>query len=157
LADEHCFNDGVQLDGDRTKALLEQYKLYVDSTSKISDRRGAANTFLLSTNSALVTVYGLAAGKDTTLAGSNGAAAWLIPVAGLTISVSWIALIRSYRAVNRAKFEVINNLEGRLPARLFNAEWQILKSRHLPFTYVEQLVPGAFMIIYAALLFVATR
>lgn len=152
MARETCFNEGVDLGGENSKILLEQYKLYVDSSSKVSDRRGSANTFLMSVNSALVAVYGLAAGKEASL-GSSSAAAWLIPLAGFTISLGWIALIHSYRALNRAKFDVIIEIEQTLPVRLFDAEWRTLKAqRTLSLTSIEQLVPLVFLIIYAALL-----
>jgi hypothetical protein len=159
LARENCFNEGVDFRGENGKILLEQYKLYVETSSKVSDRRGSANTFLMSVNTALVAVYGLAAGKDASL-DSKSAAAWLIPVAGLAISLGWIALISSYRALNRAKFDVINQIEEQLPARLFDAEWRYLNAEktrpYLQLTYVEQLVPAVFAIIYAALLLIVT-
>lgn len=34
--------------------LLEQFKLYVDSADRVSDRRGVANTFFLSLDSLVV-------------------------------------------------------------------------------------------------------
>src|SRR5882757_5998880 len=52
--------------------LLEQYKLYVETTNNISDRRGTAHTLLLTVNTSLVTVYGLVIGKDATLASAHG-------------------------------------------------------------------------------------
>lgn len=156
MSGDSGFNEDVNRQGEASKIVLEQYKLYVDTSSKVSDRRGTANTFLMSVNTALVSVYGLAAGKDATLDASHGAAAWLIPLAGLTISLGWIALIRSYRALNRAKFDVIMQIERTLPIRLFDAEWRALKAqRALSLTYVEQLVPLVFVIVYAVLLVTA--
>ena len=153
-----CFNEGVDRQGEAAKVAFEQYKLYVDSSSKVSDRRGTANTFLMTVNTALVSVYGLAAGPDATLGASHGAAGWLIPLAGLTIALGWIALIRSYRALNRAKFEVIMEIEQTLPVRLFDAEWRALKAqRAMSLTYIEQLVPLVFMVIYAVLLLSVVR
>ena len=149
MSGNSCFNEGVDRKGEAAKVAFEQYKLYVDSSSKVSDRRGTANTFLMTVNTALVSVYGLAAGTGS----PHGAAGWLIPLAGLTISLGWIALIRSYRALNRAKFEVIMEIEQTLPVRLFDAEWRALKAqRAMSLTYIEQLVPLVFMVIYAVLL-----
>jgi hypothetical protein len=77
-------------------------------------------------------------------------------VAGLLISFAWFLLIRSYRALNSAKFKAINEIETRLPAQLFDLEWQYLERgktiRYTPLTHVEQYVPLAFGIFYLALL-----
>jgi hypothetical protein len=39
-------------------ALLEQYALYVEMADRISSRRGLANTFFLTLNSAILTLVG---------------------------------------------------------------------------------------------------
>jgi hypothetical protein len=58
--------------GDRYREhLFEQYKMYVDSADRISQRRSSTNSFLLTVNAALVTLYGL-----TTPLKPAGAAAW---------------------------------------------------------------------------------
>jgi hypothetical protein len=51
---------------DQAKLLMEQYKIYVDTSTKVSERRATAQTFLLTANTLLVTVYGLAADKEAT-------------------------------------------------------------------------------------------
>ncbi|MEO0973262.1 MAG: hypothetical protein AAFX85_09215, partial [Pseudomonadota bacterium] len=44
----------AQADSTRWRsAMLEQYKLYVEMTDRISQRRGAANTFFLTLNTAV--------------------------------------------------------------------------------------------------------
>ena len=140
--------------GDGVKVLLEQYKIYVETSSKVSDRRGAANTFLMSVNTALVTVYGLIGGKEASLTGDEGSWKWLLPLAGVATCLAWFALIRSYRALNKAKFVVIDELERLLPARLFDKEWRQLERTflHLQLTQVEQFVPAIFGAIYLILL-----
>ena len=46
--------------GDRYREhLFQQYKLYVDSADRISQRRSSTNNFLLTVNASLVTLYGL--------------------------------------------------------------------------------------------------
>ena len=155
---ETWFNDDGEYSGERAKMLLEQYKLYVESASKVSDRRGAANTFLLTANTALVTVCGLVAGKDIALGSATGTWRWVIPLAGLTLCLAWFALIRAYRSLNTAKFAVIHELERRLPARLFDWEWEHLNRGkgllYTPLSHVEQLVPGVFAAIYIGLMVV---
>src|SRR5205823_6786097 len=103
---------------DYHKLLIEQYKVYVDTTNKVSDRRGSAHTLLLTVNTSLITVYGLVLAKDMPLAAAHGPWTWLVPLAGLLVSLTWFLLIRSYRVLNGAKFKVVNEIERRLPAQL---------------------------------------
>ena len=157
--DAEWINLDRDFSGDGWKLLLDQYKLFVDTSSRVSDRRGTANTFLMSVNTALVTVFGLIAGKDASLAAEQGPWRWLLPLAGISTCLAWVALIRSYRSLNKAKFAVILDLERLLPARLFDREWEYLKQgravRHLELTWVEQLVPIIFGAIYLVLLVAA--
>ncbi len=67
---------------------FDLYKLYLETAEKVSDRRGAANQWLLSVNSAVVGLYGyLSSGK----AGSGDAEEiiwrWAIPCAGAAVAV----------------------------------------------------------------------
>ena len=41
------------------KAILEQYKIYVEMADRISQRRGLTNTFFLTLNTAIFTAIGL--------------------------------------------------------------------------------------------------
>jgi len=86
--------------------LFEQYKLYVESAEKISERRVSANNYLLTVNSLLITLYGLLAANPY-----KGSWAVLVPIAGLLVSITWCRIITSYRDLNTVKFKVIHELE----------------------------------------------
>jgi hypothetical protein len=141
--------------------LLDQYKLYVEMADKISERRSTANSFFLSANTLLVSLYGIlgAAVEGATASASTTSrlGLWLysVPVAGLLLSVTWATLIKSYRQMNAGKFIVVHALESRLPAALYKAEWQALgegkSHQYLPFTHVEAAVPWIFSILYVLL------
>src|SRR5262249_50987347 len=85
---------------DYGRDLLEQYKLYVQSAQALSERRTSANNYLLSVNTAFVSVYGFL----STLQPAQG---WkvVMTVAGIVVCFLWAALITSYRTLNSAKFE----------------------------------------------------
>ena len=56
------FNKSPEQYGEKfSEHLLEQYKLYVQSAQQISDRRAMANNYMLTLNSTLATLYGVAA------------------------------------------------------------------------------------------------
>ena len=127
---------------------MEQYKIYVEMADRISQRRGVANIFFLTFNTAIV---GALAGFFNDVPPNIAVAFYL--AAGV-MAITWALLLRSYRTLNTAKFKVIGALEKRLPAQMFYAaEWKSLgegKSlkKHIPFGAVETVVPLIFSLIY---------
>ena len=66
--------------------------------------------------------------------------------------------MRSYRQVAQAKYKVIHRLERRLPAALFETEWEILgrgkdAKRYYPLSRVEKNVPLIFILLYLIIFF----
>ena len=97
--------------------LLAQYKLYVETAEKVSEKRQNSNNFYLALNSSLFTLLGYLA---TVLDGL-----WIIilPIMGISISFVWRQNINSFSQLNSAKYDVIHKLEEYLPASLFKTEW----------------------------------
>jgi hypothetical protein len=160
-ADTEWFAPPERFGAEHDKLLLEQYKVFVESANKVSDRRSTAHTFLLTANTTLITLYGFVLGKDVALSTAKTPWAWLVPLTGFLLTCAWFLLIRSYRTLNGAKFRVIHELEKRLPARLFDLEWEFLKRgeslTHVPLTHIEEYVPAAFACLYAVLIVLALR
>lgn len=145
---------------------LEIYKLAVEMADRVSARRATANSFFVTVNGALAAVVGLA-GWSTKSSSAFGLV--VTAVAGITLSVTWWLLLRYYRRLNKAKFEVINEIETRLPEQPFTVEWAALKPqedpeavtkrkirdhwkrKHREATVVEQVVPWVFVVLYVAL------
>jgi hypothetical protein len=133
--------------------VLEQYKLYVEMTDRMSARRGLANTFFLTLNTVVVTAIGVFWQHPPE--GSVAFAA--VPlVALLGQCLAWFWILRSYRQLNGAKFAVVGALERALPASPYwQAEWTALgngrsPAQYWPLSHVEQLVPAFFAIVYVA-------
>jgi hypothetical protein len=128
--------------------ILEIFKLLVEMADRVSQRRQAANSFYLSVNTGIV---GASAYLDTLRPEwANGCA---ISVAGLLVCVVWYWNIASYKTLNSAKWEVINDLEQSLPAQPFQSEWSRLAPgggarKHTPFHKVERLVPVIFGVVH---------
>lgn len=132
--------------GDR----LEIFKLMVEMADRVSQRRQAANNFYLSVNTALI---GASAYLSTLRPSWAGVA--VISVAGIAISILWVRNIGSYKTLNAAKFEVINEIEKSLSFQPFAQEWSILDpdgdgQRHQPFHRVEVAVPWVFAAVHIA-------
>ncbi len=134
--------------------VLELYKLTVEMADRISARRGQANQFYLTLQSTLLGVPAI-----FTAFGTNDLdplRATLLAASGAITSVTWWLQLRSYRDLNRAKFDVINRIErDHLPVRPFSDEWASLKQDPLPtwrgryaeLGTVERFVPMAFFLL----------
>ncbi|MEU6832123.1 hypothetical protein ABZ894_26035 [Nocardia beijingensis] len=134
-------------------AVLEQYRIYVEMADRISARRGLANSFFLTLNTGILALAATV-GKPP----PAGKEWWLtIPlVAILGQCFAWFNLVRSYRLLNGAKYEVVGALEEQLPASPFwRAEWWALgegndRSRYWPLSHIEQWIPVLFAFTYIA-------
>jgi hypothetical protein len=133
--------------------VIEQYRLYVEMADRVSQRRAAANNYLLTVNAFLVTLYGLTGAiVDVSV---RSAWAYAVPAAGVAVCYTWLAIVHSYRDINTSKFKVIHELEGRLPVALYAEEWNYAEQgggkAYRPTSHIETLVPYIFMALYVLL------
>lgn len=131
--------------------ILEQYKLYVETAEKVSDRRQSSNNFYLTLNSVLLAFVGFLTSLYLEF--------WhiIIAVAGIFISLLWFLSITSFRNLNSGKFKVIHCLEEKLPIKLFKDEWTCLGEgkkirKYIKLSLVEQGIPFIFMLLYVIIL-----
>jgi hypothetical protein len=132
--------------------LLELYKVMVQSSEALVARRLGTNTFFLTVNGALVAAIGLFVRQSANLR-SHGLAIAIFCLAGFIVAGRWHTLLVSFGQLNAGKFAVIFRIEKVLPAAIFNAEWEALKSgtdkrRYRTFTASERRLPIIFMGIY---------
>lgn len=135
--------------------LLDQYKIYINATEKISDRRQKTNEFFLGLNTGLVALLGFIATKANQ--SEIGLILGMSAIAGITICYLWYRIIASYKGLNSAKFKVIHAIELRLPLALYDTEWEMLgrgedKKVYWPFSHIELHVPKVFIAIYVIML-----
>lgn len=161
-----------------TSAILELYKTAVEMADRVSARRAGANSFFVTLNTALVAVVGIvsAARKPPphgNLPSFDAFGLCVAAAAGVILAMVWWALLRYYRRLSKAKWDVINRLEKRLPASPFTDEWTELhpeepprgmqsagmgrprrfrrRVKHREATVVEQAVPFVFVLLYLIL------
>ena len=137
--------------GDEHKEhLFEQYKLLVASADNISDRRTRANNYLLTVNSALLTLYGISLSFSQNIVWELA-----VPISGVLICITWVTLIKSYRDINTIKFQVIHEYEEKLPSAPFSYEWHLAEegkgSAYTPISHLEPVIPWVFGIFYFSL------
>ena len=135
--------------------LLEQYKLYVEMADRISQRRDQSNKFYATVYSALAAVLLLTARFD--LSDSALTIVFLaVGTVGAALAFIWWLNIKSYRAINSAKFDLIHEMEIKLPFPVYKKEWELLqtsdrKPKYRQLTEIEQYVPAVFLLLSLAL------
>ena len=129
-----------------TDQYLELYKLAVEMSDRVSSRRATANRFFLTVDTVL---FAFTSAFATNLL-------WLVAVGGIALSATWWLLLKSYRDLNEAKFQVITEMENNLEARIFGEEWKKVKEdrprgwwgRYAELGTVERIVPVVFALLY---------
>lgn len=134
--------------------LFQQYRMFVDSAEKISERRNQLNTFFIALHSLLVS--GLSLFKSEIFA-------YIIPICvfGCVLAFLWWYMLCNYRALNKAKFTIIQEIEKKLPLNLYNSEWSLYKTskhrwnptRYLSFARLEMVLPWLLIAVYLCLIF----
>lgn len=163
---------------DDQSAVLDLYKMMVEMADRTSARRSGANSYFVTVNAALVTFIGVLATAHTLPKPADAPkldtfGLTAASIAGIILALTWWALIRYYRRLNKAKFDVILALEEQLPEQPFTKEWKILQPdetkaqrekptrswrtwlkryRHREASIVEQIVPIVFAAIYVVIL-----
>ncbi len=135
--------------------LLEQYKLYIEMADRIGQRRDHSNRFyagLVSTIVALLVVMGRLG-----VSGSSWDIALLVAgLLGASLSAIWYINLGSYRALNSAKYRVINEMESHLPYAGCTKEWAYLRpaegpAKYLQLTRIERFVPLLILTLFVGI------
>jgi hypothetical protein len=146
-----------------TTHLFKQYRIAVATADSLSERRTTTNEFYFVLIAVVLSIAG--AGLGGKLAGSPALPVSLVPwvsVIGIFLSVTWFLAIRAYADLNSAKFAVINELESRLPARVFECEWRMFttgsfalqtakRARYTTVTRVESVIPIILAVLFAGM------
>ena len=133
---------------------FEQYKLYIESIEKTSDRRQHANNYFITINTALISLIGLS--FQVKILDDSPWIKLIFSVVGVIICVVFWFLIRSYKQLNTGKFAVLHEIEQHLPLALYKHEWKVLGKgedsiKYYPFSHIELLIPWIFGAIYILL------
>lgn len=147
-------NSQDKFKNDYYPTLLEQYKIYVQMTDNLSERRNKNNTFFLSINSFLLTLLVI----FTKLQSGNNASGWIIipTIGGAAFAFFWFRLIRYYRKLDTDKHKVIQGIESQLPIAPYETEFEMV-SKHEKHTWdwkieiAEAGVPIVFIGLYGVL------
>jgi len=137
-----------------TQVLLEQYKLYVEMTDRMSARRALTNSFFLTINLAALGALGSLAAKYPK--SWDDFASLIGTLALVAECFVWFYTLRSHRQLSKAKYTVIEVLEEKLPSRPYSkGEWGASvrsgkQGKYFRLTTAEQMMPLIFGLSYLA-------
>lgn len=155
--DYHLFNEQPEtMDKD---LLFEQYKLFLQTSETLVQRRQNVNNFYITANTALVSLCGTIVAFHIDVK-YKILIIILFSIIGMVLSFSWISILISYGNLNSSKMKIISILEKNLPASLFDAEWEVLTDRlnnrkYRSYTDSEKRIPQVFFVIYTLIIIVA--
>lgn len=134
----------MQKDTDDKNSILVQWQTCVQMADSVSKRRDTTNHLFVTLNLALLAVFPWTFSFKSILIGG----------AGVILTVLWGFLIYNYKKLNQAKFEVIQDLEKKLPTQPFQKEecktndFKFYKD----FSKLESALPITFGILYSIVL-----
>lgn len=109
--------------------LFEQYKIMVQSSDELSNRRSSVNKFYLTMNGAIFSATALISRHIQKLTDINAGILLIylfLSVIGILVNYVWSKQVRSYKQLSSGKFKIINMLEKYLKAAIFTTEWKAL-------------------------------
>jgi hypothetical protein len=123
---ENCFKYLEKIYQEDRQLLLEQYKIMVGSTEKVTDQRMRVNNLFFTVTSSIISLS-LVVGKafEFSIVGAIGMLA--LSIMAFVVTFLWEKLVRSYGKLNTGKFTVIDQIEKRLRTNMFEHEWRILQ------------------------------
>ena len=145
---------------DKTKQeLLEIYKIHAELADRVSQRREGSNRLYVSLLSVILVLLAALLRYGTGII-----PVWLVlgiaGVLGMLLASSWYINIRSYRQLNKGKFDTLLELEEKLAYPFFKREWELLeegknKNRYWRLTIVETFLPIGFFLLFLFLISIA--
>jgi hypothetical protein len=138
---------------DNKSQIFEQYKLFVESAEKVSEKRSNTNKFYVGI---ITFIFGFVTiilqNSDKITPEIQKISLFIIFILGFLISLFWLENIKAYKQTNSAKYKVINRMERRLPFQPFEEEWQILKKgNYRTLSNIESTIPLVFSFAFLLL------
>lgn len=140
--------------------LLEQYKIFLNTSEALVERRQSVNNFYISINTVIISLAGsiVAINIDFKYKMIIGI---IVAFLGFILSISWMNILVSYGNLNSSKMKIISLIEKYLPASLYDTEWEALSDRlnnkkYISFTDNEKFIPKIFVQIYLGIIIIFT-
>ena len=118
----NLLHEKLEYSNEYNELLFEQYKLMVQTSEKLMERRHSTGNLYTTICSALLAFLGASfAFKNLLISGIIALLSGLIII---VLCINWRLSLSAYDLNNRGKFEVINQIEKNLPADMFECEYR---------------------------------
>lgn len=151
-------NNSSLHDSDFSHILFEQYKLMVETSETLIERRQNTSNIYTGIITALLTLVGSSFALANRIA--TGIIFFAVGLMTIVLSINWKVLLNNYAKNNEGKFAVINAIEKELPANLFDAEYTYNKLKSIGsyasrevvlcniFTWLGSFIAGSGLVIF---------
>ncbi len=134
--------------------LLEQYKIMIDTSEKLMERRQSMVSLYITICTALIAFIGASFAFGNLLI--TAVITLLTGVITIILCYNWRSSLAAYELNNEGKFEVINQIEKHLPADMFECEYRYNKMKGIrSYSAREKVLPLIFMFVGVALVFLS--
>jgi len=139
---------------------VNQYRLCVETVDKIYDRRIETNKFYISLLTALFALLSLVTGGGFVFGNVKNFVIPAVAFVGILLCIIWVLMIRSYKLMNVAKYEVIHQMENDMGLfHCYEEEWANIQrrkrwQRYIPQAWIEYCIPAIFALAYLSLLYI---
>ena len=125
---------------DKTEIVLAQWQTCVEMANSVSQRRDTMNNIFVTLYLAIIVAVSI----------NWDIKSLFILAAGIVVCVIWLLFIHNYKLLNAEKFNVINEIEKKLPVKPFNDEWKKLErnKKYKDSTKLEKTLPIIFIVLY---------
>ncbi len=135
--------------------LLEQYRIMIETSEKLMERRQNTVNLYTTLCTTMIALIG------ASFAFSNmficAGVLWLSGLILMVLCYNWSLSLDSYDLNNKGKFEVINLLERKLPAEIFECEYRYKEQKGMKsFSSREIVLPRIFSVLGALLILIAS-
>ena len=163
-----CYNDTKSLFNipqedlkkeDHLPHLIDLYKLYVEATDRVTDRRLAINRYFLAYNSTILGVL-LACFTKAWVQQHTRFMLEILQIvgflfaacaAGILLNLLWLRYNSKFEKLNKVKFDILCEIEELLPISLYTFESKKLP-KDVTFSRLERYIPLFLTCLYACLL-----
>lgn len=124
---------------------IEQYKIMVSSTEKVTDQRLKVNNLFFTITSSILSIS-FVLGKTFNFNFFSLLVITILSFLALIVTFFWEKLVNSYGLLNRGKFVMISQIEKSLRTNMFEDEWKILTQdiKYKPNTQTETKIVERF-------------
>jgi len=128
--------------------LLELYKIHVELSDRVSQRRSVLNQFYITFLTGFLGVVAFMV--DKSIIHADSFIYVFTGIIGIIVCIIWFFNIHSYKQLNSAKFDVIFKIEEQLSFQFFRIEWEILKKqkKYNTLSNIEKFTPVVLLILF---------